>query len=71
MAWYEARSRCIGCTHERDCRNWLQGSEKAVDAPEFCLDAGFFRRCKGASRVCDAAQESHLTAHVRCPEECS
>ena len=23
MAWYEARTRCIGCSSERQCRDWL------------------------------------------------
>lgn len=80
MAWYEARSRCIGCLRERDCRNWLRGAENAVEAPEFCLNARFLRRCKigvdpvsrNTSRVCDAGQGAgHTAPHVRCPEECS
>jgi hypothetical protein len=48
MAWYEARTRCIACCRERQCRDWLTPSEtKAVLAPpEFCHNAAFFHSCR-------------------------
>ncbi len=47
MAWYEARTRCIACCSERECRDWLARSEAETssEAPEFCHNADFFRRC--------------------------
>ena len=27
MAWYEARTKCIACCSERQCRDWLARSE--------------------------------------------
>ena len=27
-AWYEARTNCISCCHEWECRNWLECSEE-------------------------------------------
>ncbi|KAB2943627.1 MAG: DUF6455 family protein [Hyphomicrobium sp.] len=42
LAWYAARSKCIFCRHERECRSWLEHPEAL---PEFCLNAKFFRRC--------------------------
>jgi hypothetical protein len=48
MAFYKARTRCIGCFRERQCRDWLARSE--IDAPgeppAFCSDAEFFRRLR-------------------------
>ena len=50
-AWYEARTSCIACCSERQCRDWLTLSEtQAVSAPpEFCHNAAFFRRCGAKS----------------------
>ena len=47
MAWYEARTKCIACCSERQCRDWLARSEAQVfsEAPEFCHNAEFFRQC--------------------------
>ena len=79
MAWYEARSRCIGCIREQNCRTWQLGSETAAAAPEFCPNAHFFRRCKNAvgpssrnrSQVSDGARGSDpIAPHARCQEEC-
>ena len=27
MAWYEARTKCIACCNERQCRAWLERSD--------------------------------------------
>ena len=50
-AWYEARTSCIACCSERQCRDWLTLSEtQAVSAPpEFCHNGAFFHRCGGKS----------------------
>ena len=47
MALYEARTRCIACCNERQCRDWLARSEPVASSepPEFCHNAEFFRRC--------------------------
>ena len=44
MAWYEARTRCIGCSSEWECRDWLARAEIDVpnEPPGFCCNAGFF-----------------------------
>jgi Family of unknown function (DUF6455) len=42
LAWYAARAKCIFCSHELECRSWLDGREAL---PEFCPNAKFFRRC--------------------------
>ncbi len=44
-AWYEARTNCISCHHERECCNWLECSEGLPVPPLFCPNAEFFRRC--------------------------
>ena len=46
VALYKARTRCIGCCRERQCRDWLARSEIGTpwEPPEFCSDAEFFRR---------------------------
>jgi Family of unknown function (DUF6455) len=48
MAWYEARTKCIACCSERQCRDWLARSEAQAfsDPPEFCQNASFFRHCQ-------------------------
>ncbi len=47
MAWYEARTRCIACCSDRQCRDWLACSETSavLEPPEFCRNGEFFRRC--------------------------
>jgi hypothetical protein len=47
MAWYEARSRCIACDSDRQCREWLKRppGEPAMAPPGFCHNATFFHRC--------------------------
>ena len=47
-AFYKARTRCIGCCRERQCRDWLARSEFGApgEPPEFCSDAEFFRRLR-------------------------
>lgn len=45
MAWYEARSRCIECPHDRRCRSWL-ATHSEGEVPAFCPNAEFLRACK-------------------------
>ena len=44
-AWFEARTNCISCCHEHECRNWLECSEGLPMPPDFCPSAEFFRSC--------------------------
>src|SRR6266487_1214823 len=45
MALYEARTRCIACCSERECRDWLARAESksSPEPPQFCHNAEFFR----------------------------
>jgi hypothetical protein len=44
MAWYEARSRCIACPHDRLCRQWVaQHGPAALEPPRYCPNGEFFR----------------------------
>lgn len=45
LAWYAARTKCIFCLHEAECRSWLEDPEAL---PEFCSNAKFFRDCAAA-----------------------
>ena len=45
MAWYEARTKCIFCRHDGQCRNWLEGSDALAGLTDFCPNVEFFRRC--------------------------
>ena len=48
MAWYEARTKCIACCSERQCRDWLARSAAQAfsEVPEFCHNAELFRCCR-------------------------
>jgi hypothetical protein len=48
IAWYEARTNCISCSHEHECRNWLECSEGFPMPPNFCPNVEFLQRCTGA-----------------------
>jgi len=52
MAWYEARTKCIACRNERQCRDWVARPEADAysQPPEFCHNAEFFRRCSKGIR---------------------
>jgi len=45
MALDEARTKCIFCRHEGECRYWLEGSETPRGPTDFCPNVEFFRRC--------------------------
>ncbi len=45
MAWSEARTKCIFCRHEEECRHWLDGSEVPGEPPDFCPIVEFFGWC--------------------------
>jgi hypothetical protein len=49
MALDEARTKCIFCRHEGECRYWLDGSETLHGPTDFCPNVEFFRRCAEAS----------------------
>ena len=44
-AFYDARTKCIGCPSGGSCRCWLTSSEAAVTPPDFCPIAAFFEDC--------------------------
>ena len=44
-AWYEARTRCIACCDERQCRAWLASADPPTALPSSCANGEFFRRC--------------------------
>ncbi|MGE0850972.1 MAG: DUF6455 family protein [Hyphomicrobiaceae bacterium] len=52
MTWYEARSRCIACPYDRQCREWVAPTADAAprSAPLYCENADFFDVCKQAKR---------------------
>jgi hypothetical protein len=41
IAFYEARTKCISCCQERECRAWLQFTSERLDPAEFCPNAQF------------------------------
>ena len=45
MAWCEARTKCIFCRHEEECRHWLDGWEAPREPPDFCPLVEFFGWC--------------------------
>lgn len=45
LAWYAARTKCIFCRHEAECRSSLEGPEAL---PQFCPNAEFFMHCAAA-----------------------
>ena len=45
MAWYEARTKCIGCCSGALCRAWLARARWPAQPPAFCHNADFLRRC--------------------------
>ena len=53
MAWYDARTKCIDCLAEQECRRWLQSTCATATSPDFCPNACFFRQCarKGATTI--------------------
>ena len=48
MAWYEARTKCIACCDERQCRAWLERSDPSPAPLQSCPNREFFRRCHTA-----------------------
>ena len=46
MCWYQARTRCIECNADVQCRAWLkaQPDGKPAAAPAFCPNARFLMR---------------------------
>jgi hypothetical protein len=45
LGFYEARSRCIACSHERACRAALQGAALQTGPLSFCPNAAFLMAC--------------------------
>ena len=36
MTWYAARTRCIECSHSRECRAWVAGTKEGNTHTNFC-----------------------------------
>lgn len=51
MAWYQARSRCIACCTDCQCRAWLEHPGPLPGPPPSCPNDDFFRRCLAAPRA--------------------
>jgi Family of unknown function (DUF6455) len=66
-AWYEARTRCIGCCSEKQCRDWLAQPPTASPAepPEFCHNADFLKRCR--KRTGRGSQHRNLVSTESAP----
>ena len=45
QAFLEARSRCRGCVHECECREWLASIRQMQQQPSFCPNFEFFSLC--------------------------
>jgi len=50
MAWYQARSRCIACCTECQCRACVERPDPLPGPPPSCPNGDFFRRCLAAPR---------------------
>jgi hypothetical protein len=61
MAWYQARSRCIACCTDCECRAWLERPDPLPGPPPSCPNGDFFRRCLAApqSKVHSVPRTSH------------
>jgi len=64
VAWYEARTNCISCCHERECLNWLECSEGIPMPPDFCPNSEFLRSC--AEHPSAGVISHHSVVEVEC-----
>lgn len=46
MTWYAARTRCIECSHSRECRAWVDGTAAGTAPPDFCPNGRLFESCQ-------------------------
>jgi uncharacterized protein DUF6455 len=46
LAFAQARSRCLMCTHAHLCRFWLDQAGTAPQTPEFCPNAAYLEACR-------------------------
>ncbi len=67
MGLYEARTRCLACRNERECRAWLEGWTSPADPSEFCPNAAFFGRCRqvASTAICFGRDESPFPVPAR------
>lgn len=42
----DARNACLGCSFQRECRDWLERGSGLACLAEFCPNAGFFKECR-------------------------
>jgi hypothetical protein len=67
MAWYVARTRCIDCVHERQCRAWLEHAGPCGEEPEFCPNMQFFQECRPAGATALTPTAALASPPVHCP----
>jgi len=46
LAFFEASTKCRLCRHEASCVLWLEAAEGLESPPDFCPNAGFFKKCR-------------------------
>jgi hypothetical protein len=46
VAFYEARTKCISCHLEQECRKWLARPMQRSSPADFCPNAEFLRYCR-------------------------
>jgi len=59
-AWYDARTRCIGCCREAACHAWLAEAGPSAEPPGFCANAPFLRACLAAAAGPAASHVIHM-----------
>jgi hypothetical protein len=52
-AWHQARSRCVDCVADEQCRRWLDSTpcDEPQDVPAFCANRAFIEACRGARKL--------------------
>ena len=45
-AFAEARTKCLQCSHARECLLWLDADPPSGEAPHFCPNFELFETCK-------------------------
>ena len=50
LAFLDARAKCRYCRHEGACEVWLNATDGARSAPDFCPNARFFAACRSRDR---------------------
>ena len=54
MSWFEARTRCIDCNSDNQCRAWLESAPRGGPVPQFCPNADFLNQCRQDNAGCES-----------------